>query len=111
MVDLGKKTWYLGHRERVEVRLFDVRSSGTVTVTATILIKDSAGATTLAATAMTIDATDTKRPVAWYHLTTGAAQTITAAGTYSVFVTSTISLSPNDQVLIGKGLLEVKALS
>lgn len=106
--DLPKQTWILGQKQRYELEAVDRRLNASLAaLTATIAIYNSSGSATLAAAAMTIDTTNTSRPIAWYQITTGSGQTITAAGTYRVDVTLTY---PNGDVRIRQGELEIKTL-
>lgn len=88
-VTLDKITYILGEEKPVRVSVVHERGIDISSGTASIIIYDSVGATTLASTAMTVG---TGRPVvASYQLTTGSGKNITASGEYRAIVTFTYS--------------------
>ena len=83
IVRLPQRTFILGEHKTIGLKNIRQQTDANLTgVTATVTIYDSAGSTTLAATAMTMSGSGTPFMDASYLLTTGSAQTITAAGTY-----------------------------
>lgn len=77
---LDAVTFVLGEDKNLRITVTDADGASLASATATVGIVDSAGSETLAATAMT--GSGTTERVFTYLLTTGAAQTITAAGEY-----------------------------
>ena len=86
-IDLPPRAFHLGDKKNIGLHGLRLDTGKAWAPTAAVIIYDSAGATTLASTAMTISGT--KRLFALYRLTTGAAMTITAAGDYRAYYTVT----------------------
>jgi len=82
-VTLGRKTFILGEEKPVRVQVKHERGIDISAGTATIIIYDSAGATTLSSQSMSVSSA----AVCSYQLTTGAGKNITAAGEYRAIVT------------------------
>src|SRR5438132_14270376 len=80
---LEQRTLILGAIENIGLDTMHFKTSEVLpALTATVTIYDSAGGTTLSATAMTMGGSGTAYMSASYLLSTGAGKTITAAGTY-----------------------------
>ena len=90
-VAIDGRQMILGWIGTIGLKNIRLSTSEVLTVTATVAIYDSAGASVLGATAMTISGAASSYNTAAYTLTTGPGGTITAAGTYRAIYTVTYS--------------------
>ena len=105
-VTLSPVTKRLGSKWYYKFRFYDDAGLDISSATATIEIYDSSGSATLTATSMTLTTPRTSLGFFKYLITTGAAQTITAAGDYRVV----IRLSLNSEIRILQGALTIIAI-